>query len=98
MTRILAAALVALIALGQPVSLGAQAESVGIIAGTIAGPSGPIAGVTVNGSTVRADLDANQRFYGKRLSGADLVLNGGPVEASTPVPEWLQTLSRFIPR
>ena len=59
---------------------------------------GLFAGVTVNGSTVRADLDANQRFYGKRLNGADLVLDGGPVEASTPVPEWMQTLSRHIPR
>ena len=29
---------------------------------------GLFAGVTVNGSTVRADLDANQRFYGKRLT------------------------------
>ena len=59
---------------------------------------GLFAGVTVNGSTVRADLDANQRFYGKRLSGADLVLNNSPVEASTPVPEWMQTLSRHITR
>jgi lipid-binding SYLF domain-containing protein len=59
---------------------------------------GLFAGVTVNGSTVRADLDANQRFYGKRLNGADLVLGSGPVEASTPVPEWLQTLSRHIAR
>jgi lipid-binding SYLF domain-containing protein len=59
---------------------------------------GLFAGVTVNGSTVRADLDANQRFYGKRLNGADLALGKDPVEASTPVPEWLQTLSRHITR
>jgi lipid-binding SYLF domain-containing protein len=59
---------------------------------------GLFAGVTVNGSTVRADLDANQRFYGRRLNGADLVLNDSTVEASTPVPEWMQTLSRHIPR
>ena len=31
---------------------------------------GLFAGVTINGSTVRADLDANQRFYGKRLDGS----------------------------
>jgi lipid-binding SYLF domain-containing protein len=54
--------------------------------------------VTVNGSTVRTDLDANQRFYGKRLNGADLVLSNSTIEASTPVPEWMQTLSRHIPR
>ena len=59
---------------------------------------GLFAGVTVNGSTVRADLDANERFYGKRLDGAALVLNNNPIEASTPVPEWLQTLSRHITR
>jgi lipid-binding SYLF domain-containing protein len=59
---------------------------------------GLFAGVTVNGSTVRTDLDANQRFYGKRLNGADLVLNNSTIEASTPVPELMQTLSRHIPR
>jgi len=59
---------------------------------------GLFAGVTINGSTVRADLDANQRFYGKRLDGPALVLNGDGIEASTPVPEWIQTLSRHITR
>jgi hypothetical protein len=54
--------------------------------------------VTVNGSTVRADIDANQRFYGKRLDGPQLVLNNASVEAPTPVPEWIQTLSRHIKR
>ncbi len=59
---------------------------------------GLFAGVTVNGSTVRADLDANERFYGKRLTGPQLVLDKAIVESSTPVPEWIQTLSRFITR
>ena len=45
---------------------------------------------------MRADIDANQRFYGKRLDGAQLVLNNASVEAPTPVPEWIQTLSRHI--
>ncbi len=57
---------------------------------------GLFAGVTVNGSTVRADLDANQRFYGKRLDGPQLVLDDAIVESPTPVPEWIQTLSRHI--
>ena len=35
---------------------------------------------------MRADLDANQRFYGKRLDGPQLVLNSAGVEAPTPVP------------
>jgi lipid-binding SYLF domain-containing protein len=59
---------------------------------------GLFAGVTVNGSTVRTDLDANQRFYGKRLDGQQLVLSNASVEAPTPVPEWIQTLSRHITR
>ena len=59
---------------------------------------GLFAGVTVNGSTVRADLDANERFYGKRLTGPQLVLDKTIVESSTPVPEWIQTLSRHITR
>lgn len=59
---------------------------------------GLFAGVTINGSTVRADRDANQRFYGRRLDGPQLVLEGAEVEAPTPVPEWIQTLSRYAPR
>ena len=59
---------------------------------------GLFAGVTINGSTVRADLDANQRFYGKRLDGAAIVLNGDAVESPTPAPEWIQTLSRHVTR
>jgi lipid-binding SYLF domain-containing protein len=59
---------------------------------------GLFAGVTINGSTVRADVDANQRFYGKRLDGAQIVLSDQGVESPTPVPEWVQTLSRHITR
>jgi lipid-binding SYLF domain-containing protein len=59
---------------------------------------GLFAGVSINGSTVRADQDANERFYGKRLTGAQLVLDKTVVESPTPVPEWIQTLSRHITR
>ncbi len=59
---------------------------------------GLFAGVSINGSTVRADQDANQRFYGKRLTGPQLVLDRTIVESPTPVPEWIQTLSRHITR
>jgi lipid-binding SYLF domain-containing protein len=59
---------------------------------------GLFAGVSINGSTVRADLDANERFYGKRLTGPQLVLDKAIVESPTPVPEWIQTLSRHITR
>jgi lipid-binding SYLF domain-containing protein len=55
---------------------------------------GLFAGVTINGSTVRADQDANARFYGKRLTGAQVVfenLAGTPA----PVPEWQQALVKY---
>lgn len=54
---------------------------------------GLFAGVTINGSTVRADLNANERFYGRRLDGPQLVLDNAVVEAPTPVAEWIQALS-----
>jgi lipid-binding SYLF domain-containing protein len=54
---------------------------------------GLFAGVTINGSTVRADRDAIERFYGKSLESVDIVLDGVEVEAPTPVPEWIQALS-----
>jgi lipid-binding SYLF domain-containing protein len=59
---------------------------------------GLFAGVTINGSTVRVDRDANERFYGRRLDGAQLVLDRVEVAAPTPVPEWMQTLSRHVRR
>jgi len=59
---------------------------------------GLFAGVTINGSTVRADRDANERFFGKRLDGAQIVLDGVELESPTPVPEWIQTLSRHAAR
>jgi lipid-binding SYLF domain-containing protein len=59
---------------------------------------GLFAGVTVNGSTVRTDVDANERFYGKRLDASQLMLDDVSVEAPTPVPEWIQTLSRHLKR
>jgi SH3 domain-containing YSC84-like protein 1 len=35
---------------------------------------GVFAGVTLQGSTIRADRDANERFYGSRLESAEIVL------------------------
>jgi lipid-binding SYLF domain-containing protein len=55
---------------------------------------GFFAGVTINGSTVRADRDANERFYGKSLDGPDIVLDRTDIELRTPVPEWVQALSK----
>ena len=58
---------------------------------------GLFAGVTVNGSTIRVDRDANQRFYGQRLEGTDVVL-GNKAPTKPPVPEWEQVLARYAAR
>ena len=55
---------------------------------------GLFAGVTVNGSTIRQDADANQRFYGTSLTTRDIVF-GGKGGSPDPVGLWRQTLSRY---
>ena len=55
---------------------------------------GLFAGVTVNGSTIRQDRDANERFYGKPLEASQILFDGGG-EAPPPVAGWLDTLKRF---
>jgi lipid-binding SYLF domain-containing protein len=55
---------------------------------------GLFAGLTINGSTVREDRGANQRFYGRRLDSKQIVFEraaGSP----EPVAAWLQTLDRY---
>ena len=55
---------------------------------------GVFAGVTINGSTIRQDVDANERFYGSRLETRRIVFEdaGGTRE---PVGLWRQTLDRY---
>jgi lipid-binding SYLF domain-containing protein len=55
---------------------------------------GLFAGVTINGSTIRQDLDANQRFYGTRLTTKQIVFDG---QAGSPdsVGVWRTTLDRY---
>ena len=55
---------------------------------------GLFAGVTVNGSTIRQDRDANERFYGKRLDTRQVVL-GGEAGAPEPVGLWREALERY---
>ena len=54
---------------------------------------GVFAGVTINGSTIREDVDANERFYGSRFGTRRIVFEdaGGDRE---PVGLWRQTLAR----
>ena len=55
---------------------------------------GVFAGVTINGTTIRQDVDANERFYGSRLETRRIVFEdaGGTRE---PVGLWRQTLDRY---
>jgi lipid-binding SYLF domain-containing protein len=55
---------------------------------------GLFAGVTINGSTIRQDQDANQRFYGKRLTTRQVVFDG---QAGAPeaVGEWRAALAKY---
>jgi lipid-binding SYLF domain-containing protein len=55
---------------------------------------GLFAGVTINGSTVRQDVDANERFYGSRLETRQIVFDGA---AGTPdsVGLWRRTLAGY---
>ena len=55
---------------------------------------GVFAGVTINGSTIRQDVDANERFYGSRLETRRIVFeDAGGTRA--PVGLWRQTLDRY---
>jgi len=56
---------------------------------------GLFAGVTINGSTVRQDRDANQRFYGQRLETNQVVFGPGPASRPEPVALWMETLARY---
>lgn len=55
---------------------------------------GLFAGVTINGSTIRQDLDANQRFYGKRLTTKQIVFDG-QAGSPDPVGIWRGALDRY---
>jgi lipid-binding SYLF domain-containing protein len=55
---------------------------------------GLFAGVTVNGSTLRGDRDANERFYGKRIDTSQVVLQG-QADTRAPVPDWIEVLNRY---
>ena len=55
---------------------------------------GLFAGVTINGSTVRQDRDANERFYGTAYRTSQIVFDGlgGSPE---PVGNWKATLAKY---
>jgi lipid-binding SYLF domain-containing protein len=58
---------------------------------------GLFAGISLEGSTLRPDNDANKRLYGKELNASDIVLKGA-VHAPPSARELLGTLSKKSPR
>jgi SH3 domain-containing YSC84-like protein 1 len=44
---------------------------------------GLFAGITVNGSAIKEDVDANTRFYGKALSSEDIVFERGGISPAS---------------
>ena len=55
---------------------------------------GLFAGVTINGSTIRQDVDANERFYGQRLETKQIVFDGAAGSPELVAP-WLDALVRY---
>jgi lipid-binding SYLF domain-containing protein len=56
---------------------------------------GLFAGVTINGSTIRQDVDANQRFYGTRLTTRQIVFDGQATAPAGAVGPWRAALERY---
>jgi lipid-binding SYLF domain-containing protein len=55
---------------------------------------GVFAGVTISGSTISQDRDANERFYGTAYRTGQIVFDGLG-GAPSPVAEWRATLSKY---
>jgi len=55
---------------------------------------GLFAGVTINGSTIRQDVDANARFYGSRLTTRQIVFEG-KAGSPDPVGNWRAALVKY---
>jgi lipid-binding SYLF domain-containing protein len=55
---------------------------------------GLFAGVTLNGSTIRQDRDANERFYGTAYRTGQIVFDG-MAGTPEPVPAWTATLAKY---
>ncbi|MGE0394563.1 MAG: lipid-binding SYLF domain-containing protein [Vicinamibacterales bacterium] len=55
---------------------------------------GVFAGISINGSTIRQDRDAHERFYGKKLESRQILFEGQG-GAPGPVAEWKGVLQKF---
>jgi lipid-binding SYLF domain-containing protein len=57
---------------------------------------GLFAGVSLEGSTIRQDEDANGRFYGEKFTTRQVVFDNKAKAPEATVP-WFQTLMKFVP-
>ena len=55
---------------------------------------GLFAGINLNGSSIRSDDDANQRFYGKPLKTADIIFKP-MMDVPQPAKDWQMTLAKY---
>lgn len=55
---------------------------------------GIFAGITLNGSTIRQDRDANERFYGQYFRTGQIVFDGR-ASSPDPVGEWKAALDKY---
>jgi lipid-binding SYLF domain-containing protein len=55
---------------------------------------GLFAGINLNGSSIRSDDDANQRFYGKPLKTADVIFKPMP-DVPQAAKDWQMTVEKF---
>src|SRR5271170_2808564 len=58
---------------------------------------GLFAGISLEGSTVRPDSDANERIYGKKLSAEDIIFKGA-VAVPPPAQKLVSYLNRKSPK
>jgi lipid-binding SYLF domain-containing protein len=56
---------------------------------------GLFAGITINGSTLRQDRDANQRFYGEPLENKSIIFGAAPAKRPEVVTTWVDALDRY---
>ncbi len=56
---------------------------------------GLFAGITIKGSSIKQDRDANERFYGSPFHTRDIVLDGRAAP-KPPVGVWLDALARLV--
>lgn len=85
-------------AMAGPVGRSVQANTDGFMRAEILGYSrsrGVFAGIAIEGTTLREDLDDNEKIYGKRLSNQEIIQNDAAPNPKAPGRDLAATLSRY---